>query len=209
MLSQSREQKRNTELEPIDGRRHLRGLNPEQRKAVEYGIDGNAEPPPALLIAAGAGTGKTKALAHRVAHLILSGGDPRRLLLLTFTRRAALEMTRRAQLILAEARGDIAHGTLTAMSLLPWSGTFHAIGSRLLRLHAGSIGLDETFTVLDRADSADLLDLVRCELGLLQTGSRFPRKDTCLAIYSYTVNAGCPLEETLTGLFPWCAEWSA
>ena len=209
MLSQSRERKRNTELQPIDGRRHLRGLNPEQRKAVEYGIDGNAEPPPALLVAAGAGTGKTKALAHRVAHLILNGGDPRRLLLLTFTRRAALEMTRRAQLILAQARGDIAHGTSTPMSLLPWSGTFHAIGSRLLRLHAGSIGLDEAFTVLDRADSADLLDLVRSELGLSQTGSRFPRKDTCLAIYSYTVNAGCPLEETLTGSFPWCAEWSA
>ena len=95
------------------------------------------------------------------------------------------------------------------MSLLPWSGTFHAIGSRLLRLHAGSIGLDETFTVLDRADLADLLDLVRSEHGLSQTGSRFPRKDTCLAIYSYTVNAGCPLEETLTELFPWCAEWSA
>ena len=100
MLSQSRERKTNTELQPIDGQRHLRGL-PEQRKAVEYGIDGNAESPPALLIAAGVGTGKTKAPAHRVAHLILNGGDPRRLLV-TFTRRAALEMTRRAQLILAQ-----------------------------------------------------------------------------------------------------------
>jgi DNA helicase II / ATP-dependent DNA helicase PcrA len=90
---------------------------------------------------------------------------------------------------------------------LPWSGTFHAIGSRLLRLHAGSIELDSTFTVLDRADAADLLDLVRSELGLSQTVARFPRKDTCLAIYSYTVNAGCPLEETLAGFFPWCAEW--
>ena len=209
MLSQSRERKRNTELQPIDGWRHLRGLNPEQRKAVEYGIDGNAEPLPALLIAAGAGTGKTKALAHRVAHLILNGADPQRLLPLTFTRRAALETTRRAQLILTEARGDIAHGTSTPMSLLPWSGTFHAIGSRLLRLHAGSIGLGETFTILDRAHSANLLDLMRSEAGLSQTPSRFPRKDACLAIYSYTVNAGCPLEETLTGLFPWCAEWSA
>jgi hypothetical protein len=99
------EQKRNTKLQPIDGRRHLHSLNPEQRSAVEYGIGGNDEPPPALLIAAGAGTGKTKALAHRVAHLILNGRDPQRLLLLTFTRRAALEMTRRSQLILAEARG--------------------------------------------------------------------------------------------------------
>jgi DNA helicase II / ATP-dependent DNA helicase PcrA len=78
-----------------------------------------------------------------------------------------------------------------------------------LRLHAGSIGLDPTFTVLDRADSADLLDLVRSERGLSQTASRFPRKDTCLAIYSYAVNAGCPLEETLAGVFPWCEEWSS
>ena len=160
-----------------------------------------------MLIAAGAGTGKTKTLAHRVAHLILNGSDPRRLLLLTFTRRAALEMTRRSQLILGEGRGDAARGISTSSSLLPWSGTFHAIGNRLLRLHAGSIGLEPTFTVLDRANSADLLDLVRSELGLSQTGSRFPRKDTCLAIYSYTVNAGCPLEQTLVEFFPWCAEW--
>ena len=200
------EQKRNTKLQPIDGRRHLHSLNPEQRSAVEYGIDGDAEPSPALLIAAGAGTGKTKALAHRVAHLILNGRDPQRLLLLTFTRRAALEMTRRSQLILAEARGNTARDF--SSSLLPWSGTFHAIGSRLLRLHAGSIGLDSAFTVLDRADSADLLDLVRSELGLSQTASRFPRKDSCLAIYSYTINAGCPLEETLARFFPWCDEWS-
>jgi DNA helicase-2/ATP-dependent DNA helicase PcrA len=68
------------------------------------------------------------------------------------------------------------------------------------------IGLEPTFTVFDRADSADLFDLARSELGLSQTGSRFPRKDTCLAIYSYTVNAGCPLEETFAKFFPWCAE---
>jgi DNA helicase-2/ATP-dependent DNA helicase PcrA len=163
----------------------LHSLNPEQRSAVEYGIGGNDEPPPALLIAAGAGTGKTKALAHRVAHLILNGRNPQRLLLLTFTRRAALEMTRRSQLTLAEARGSTARDIGTPSSLLPWSGTFHAIGSRLLRLHAGSIGLDPSFTVLDRADSADLLDFVRSERGLSQTASRFPGKDTCLAIYSY------------------------
>ena len=202
------ERKRNAKLHPVDDPRHLSGLNPEQRGAVEYGIGEHLAPPPALLIAAGAGTGKTKTLAHRVAHLILNGGDPQRLLLLTFTRRAALEMTRRSQLILAEARGDAARGISTSPSLLPWSGTFHAIGSRLLRLHSGSIGLEPTFTVLDRANSADLFDLARSELGLSQTASRFPRKDTCLAIYSYTVNAGCPLEETLTALFPWCAEWS-
>ena len=90
-------------LGSIDCHRHLRDLNPAQRSAVEYGIGGGTKAPPALLIAAGAGTGKTKTLAHRVAHLILNGANPQRLLLLTFTRRAALEMTRRAHQILARS----------------------------------------------------------------------------------------------------------
>ena len=191
----------------IDYHRHLRDLNPAQRRAVEYGIGDDNRSPPALLIAAGAGTGKTKTLAHRVAHLILNGADPHRLLLLTFTRRAALEMTRRAHRILAEARGGGADRASPQTAILPWSGTFHSVGSRLLRLHALSIGLDPSFTILDRSDSADLLDLVRSDFGLSRTASRFPRKDTCLAIYSYTVNAGCPLDETLAQSFPWCADW--
>ena len=191
----------------IDYHRHLRDLNPAQRRAVEYGIGDDNRSPPALLIAAGAGTGKTKTLAHRVAHLILNGADPHRLLLLTFTRRAALEMTRRAHRILAEARGGGADRASPQTAILPWSGTFHSVGSRLLRLHALSIGLDPSFTILDRSDSADLLDLVRSDFGLSRTASRFPRKDTCLAIYSYTINAGCPLEETLAQCFPWCADW--
>jgi DNA helicase II / ATP-dependent DNA helicase PcrA len=120
-------------------------------------------------------TGKTKTLAHRVAHLILNGADPHRLLLLTFTRRAALEMTRRAHQILAEARSDgAARASQTAA--LPWSGTFHSVGSRLLGLHALSIGLDASFTILDRSDAADLLDLVRTELGLFRAASRFPAR---------------------------------
>ena len=162
---------------------------------------------PPLLIAAGAGTGKTKTLAHRVARLILGGADPHRLLLLTFTRRAALEMTRRAQQILAASRRGRAVGGTEAAALLPWSGTFHSIGNRLLRRHAHALSLDPAFTVLDRADSADLMDLVRSDLGLARTRSRFPKKGTCLAIYSYTVNAGCPLEETLAESYPWCDEW--
>src|SRR5215467_13750140 len=196
-------------LRSIDGRRHLRDLNPAQRSAVENGISGGAKSPPALLIAAGAGTGKTKTLAHRVAHLILNGADPHRLLLLTFTRRAAVEMTRRAHQILAEVRGDAAGRLSMQTTSLPWSGTFHSVGSRLLRVYASSVGLDASFTVLDRSDSADLLDLVRTELGLARTASRFPRKGTCLAIYSYTVNAECPLEDTLAQSFPWCTDWQA
>jgi DNA helicase-2/ATP-dependent DNA helicase PcrA len=152
-----------------------------------------------LLVIAGAGSGKTKTLAHRVAHLILGGADPQRILLLTFTRRAAAEMTRRAQGILAGARGGSAR--------LPWSGTFHGIANRLLRLHARSLGLDPSFTVLDRSDAADLLDLRRSELGLAKRSSRFPRKSTCLAIYSHVVNAQCGIEETLESAFPWCGAW--
>jgi len=186
----------------------LEGLNPAQRSAVAFGIGGAGGPMPPLLIAAGAGTGKTKTLAHRVARLILEGVDPHRVLLLTFTRRAALEMTRRAQQILAASRrGRVVAGTEAA--LLPWSGTFHSIGNRLLRRHAVALSLDPAFTVLDRADSADLMDLVRSDLGLAGTRSRFPKKGTCLAIYSYTVNAGCPLEETLAGSYPWGDGWEA
>ena len=185
----------------------LEGLNLAQRSAATYGIEAEQGPPP-LLIAAGAGTGKTKTLAHRVARLILGGADPRRLLLLTFTRRAALEMTRRAQQILVASQGGRAAGGAEA-ALLPWSGTFHSIGNRLLRRHPASLSLDAAFTVLDRADSADLMDLVRSDLGLARTRSRFPKKGTCLAIYSYSVNAGCPLEETLADSFPWCDAWEA
>jgi superfamily I DNA/RNA helicase len=185
----------------------LDGLNPAQRSAATYGIEAEEGTPP-LLIAAGAGTGKTKTLAHRVARLILGGADPHRLLLLTFTRRAALEMTRRAQHILvASQRGRAAGGAEPV--LLPWSGTFHSIGNRLLRRHAATLSLEPAFTVLDRADTADLMDLVRSDLGLARTRSRFPKKGTCLAIYSYSVNAGCPLEETLVESFPWCDEWEA
>ncbi|HXP05504.1 MAG TPA: ATP-dependent helicase [Stellaceae bacterium] len=202
------EQKRNTAstVPAIDAL--LEGLNPAQRSAVAFGIGGAGGPMPPLLIAAGAGTGKTKTLAHRVARLILEGVDPHRVLLLTFTRRAALEMTRRAQQILAASRrGRVVAGTEAA--LLPWSGTFHSIGNRLLRRHAVALSLDPAFTVLDRADSADLMDLVRSDLGLAGTRSRFPKKGTCLAIYSYTVNAGCPLEETLAGSYPWGDGWEA
>jgi DNA helicase-2/ATP-dependent DNA helicase PcrA len=92
---------------------------------------------------------------------------------------------------------------------LPWAGTFHAVGSRLLRLHALALGLDPAFTVLDRGDAADLLDLVRAERGAGKTDRRFPRKDTCLAIYSRTVNARCAIERVLDEAYPWCREHAA
>src|SRR3954471_21113690 len=162
----------------MNGLAHLSDLNRAQRAAVEFGV-GELETPGPLLIIAGAGTGKTNTLAHRVAHLILNGATPERILLLTFTRRAAQEMTRRTQKIVADQIKEVR---------LPWSGTFHSIANRLIRRHSTNLGLDESFSVLDRGDAADLMDVTRHELGLSKLEKRFPRKDTCLAIYSHRVN---------------------
>jgi len=183
---------------------YLDGLNPEQRRAVEHGIAGkgsNVAGP--LLVIAGAGSGKTNTLAHRVAHLIVHGADPARMLLLTFSRRAAVEMERRVERIAARALG-----AALPRNPIGWSGTFHAMGARLLRMYARSIGLDPGFTIHDREDSADLMNLVRHELGLSEKAERFPLKGTCLAIYSRAVNAAQPLDEVLRKQFPWCAEWT-
>src|SRR6516164_133035 len=175
---------------------YLTDLNKQQRHAVRHGIDAEcARAAPPLLVIAGAGTGKTKTIAHRVAHLVVSGVDPQRILLLTFTRRAAEEMIRRVKRITAKALG-------TQQVDLPWSGTFHAIGARLLREFANRIGLKPSFTILDRSDAADLMDLVRHELGHSTKKSRFPKKDTCLSIYSFSVNSGKSLEQVLAENFP-------
>jgi DNA helicase-2/ATP-dependent DNA helicase PcrA len=184
-------------------------LNAAQREAATFGdaLPGRGVRAAPLLVIAGAGTGKTSTLAHRVAHLLLAGVAPERLLLLTFSRRAAVEMTRRAQQVVAETlaanRGAAAHASLR----LPWSGTFHATGNRLIREYANRLGLDPSFSVLDRADAADLMDVVRHRLGLSQTGQRFPRKDTCLGIYSHRINTQQPLRHTLETAYPWCLDW--
>jgi DNA helicase II / ATP-dependent DNA helicase PcrA len=184
---------------------YLEMLNPEQRRAVEHGLtEGECTLAPPLLVIAGAGSGKTNTLAHRVAHLIVNGVDPSRILLMTFSRRAAAEMTRRTGRICAQALGSNAEMTTEA---LKWAGTFHAIGARLLREYSAQIGIDAAFTVHDREDSADLMNLVRHELGLSKTACRFPTKATCLAIYSRTVNTEMPIDDVLRGWFPWCAEW--
>ena len=107
--------------------------------------DGKVAEP--LLVIAGAGSGKTSTLAHRVAHLIVEGADPRRILLMTFSRRAAAEMTHRVERIAAQVMGERA-GTLTEG--LSWAGTFHSVGARFLRDHALEIGLDPAFTIHDR-----------------------------------------------------------
>lgn len=166
-------------------------LNPEQRAAVTHGKG-------PLLVVAGAGTGKTKTLAYRVAFLISQGVDPSRILLLTFTRRAAQEMLRRAAGIVA--RGTTATGRV-------WGGTFHSIANRLLRTYAKLAGLRRNFTVLDQSDAEDLMNLIRRDAGLHKQEQRFPRKNTCLAIYSRCVNASENLAHVLAHEFPWCVEW--
>jgi DNA helicase-2/ATP-dependent DNA helicase PcrA len=185
-------------------------LNPAQRAAARFGArgaDGRFSAGP-LLIIAGAGTGKTNTLAHRVAHLVLEGVNPERILLLTFTRRAAQEMTRRAQRIVATALAKGGDGAPFPPAVkLSWSGTFHSVANRLIRRYAARVGLDASFTVLDRQDAADLMDVLRHERGLSRLDKRFPRKNTCLAIYSHRVNTQRSLADTLAGTFPWCAEW--
>ncbi|MEO5881441.1 MAG: ATP-dependent helicase [Caldimonas sp.] len=178
-------------------------LNPAQRRAVEYGIAPGDLAHGPLLVIAGAGSGKTLTLAARVARLVLAGADPARILMLTFSRRAAAEMERRVGRVLNEALGlASARGTPS----LAWCGTFHAIGARLLRAHAAAMGLDPSFTVDDRSESEDLIHVLRQRLGLAASRRRFPQKATCLAIYSRVVNSQASLAEVLRSAFPWCSD---
>src|SRR6266478_1689115 len=171
---------------------YLKKLNRQQRRAVIHGLEnGPTNHIDPLLVIAGAGSGKTKTLAHRVAHMVVKGMDPGRILLLTFSRRAAEEMTNRVKQITEAALGG-------RQIDLPWSGTFHALGVKLIREYADDIGLIRSFTVLDRPDAADLMNLVRQDLGLSAQQSPFPQKDTCLAIHSFAVNSGLLLRKVLS-----------
>jgi DNA helicase II / ATP-dependent DNA helicase PcrA len=187
----------------------LSRLNAQQREAATHG-----ERP--LLIVAGAGTGKTATLVHRVAWLIAKGVDPGRILLLTFTRRASAEMLRRADTLLGQlhnqpietATETDADKNISKIKIARvWGGTFHAIATRLLRRYGKSIGLSPDFTVHDRTDSEDLMNVVRTELNLAKTDKRFPKKGTCMAIYSRCVNARQKLDKILPEAFPWCGQW--
>ena len=166
----------------------LEDLNHEQRSAVAHGTG-------PLLVIAGAGSGKTRTLASRVAWLIDQGTPAERILLLTFTRRAAAEMVRRAgALITDRSTGRV------------WGGTFHSMANRLLRRHAPAVGLGGNYTVLDQADSESLLGVLRTELGVAAGKVRFPRQETIAAIYSRTVNEQIKLDTVLRERFPWCQD---
>ena len=161
-------------------------LNPEQRAAATH--DGGP-----LLILAGAGTGKTTTLSARVAWLIEQGTAPERIVLLTFTRRAAREMLQRVRTMTGGRAGVL-------------GGTFHSVAHRFVRMHAASLGLGPQFTILDAGDAADVLDLIREEHGHARQQRRFPRPGTLLDIYSRTVNFGRPLTEVVAESFPWCED---
>ena len=180
------------------------GLNDEQRTAVFHGCSAARDAAPPLLIVAGAGSGKTLTLASRVARLVLDGADPQRILLLTFSRRAAADLRVRVGRVLHQALG---FGVAQRAPELPWAGTFHSVAARLLREHASRIGLSEHFTIADRGDSEDLLGLLRQEQGLAKTHKRFPMKGTCIAICSRVLNAQEPLAQVLQQRYPWCSEW--
>ena len=184
---------------PID--QILARLNPQQRQAASHD-----ESP--LLIVAGAGTGKTATLVHRVAYLLAQGIAPQRVLLLTFTRRAAAEMLRRVDGVLRSLNAAVgAGGERVAVSSRVWGGTFHAVATRLLRRYGKSIGLPVEFSILDRGDAEDLLAVARTDLGLAKTDRRFPHKGTCMDIYSRCVNARQKLTDALALSFPWCRDW--
>ena len=163
------------------------GLNEMQRRAVDH--EGGP-----LLIVAGAGTGKTRTLVSRLARLLEDGVVPERILLVTFSRRAAAELIRRV--------GQIAD---PATARRVEAGTFHSVAHRVLRRYRAALGLDDGFSVLDPGDVRDLIGLVRAPIAA-DVGHRFPRTETVTAIYSRVVSSQVALEDTVLRVFPWCAD---
>jgi DNA helicase-2/ATP-dependent DNA helicase PcrA len=168
---------------PSSGLDYRRELNDAQYRAAT-----TVEGP--LLIIAGAGTGKTRTLVYRVAHLIDIGVDPRSILLLTFTRRAAEEMLRRASLLIDNRCTDVA------------GGTFHSFANSVLRQFGRRIGLTPSFTIMDRSDSEDAIQLIRTEMGLQYKDKRFPRKQTVAEVFSMAVNKQISVPDLLEREYP-------
>ncbi len=159
-------------------------LNEQQHAAV------TASPGP-LLVIAGAGSGKTRTLTYRVAYLLENGVDPRNILLLTFTNKAARQMLDRvANLLPVDASGL-------------WGGTFHSIGNRMLRRHGSALGYSSGFTILDREDQKDLINTVVASAGIDPKEIRFPKGDVLADIFSFTVNTERSMEELLAEKFPY------
>ena len=175
---------------------YLDKLNPQQLLAVEHGDD-------PVLVLGSAGSGKTHTVAARAGHLIVKGAQPARMMLLTFTHQAAKEMRRRAARI---AKGALAEGGKGPTVTFPWSGTFFSIGQKLLRIYGGRIGLSTTSTILTRSDAEDLMHMVSQKIKFKAQPSRFPGKETCLAIHSRMNNSGENLTTVLEQHYPWCLD---
>jgi DNA helicase II / ATP-dependent DNA helicase PcrA len=159
-------------------------LNEQQLAAV-------TAPPGPLLVIAGAGSGKTRTLTYRVAYLLENGIDPRNILLLTFTNKAARQMLDRvANLLPVDASGL-------------WGGTFHAIGNRMLRRHGSALGYSSGFTIMDREDQKDLIDTVVAAAGINPKEIRFPKGDVLAEIFSFVINTETPIDALLAEKFPY------
>jgi len=159
-------------------------LNEQQLAAV------TASPGP-LLVIAGAGSGKTRTLTYRVAYLLENGIDPRNILLLTFTNKAARQMLDRvANLLPVDASGL-------------WGGTFHSIGNRMLRRHGSALGYSSGFTIMDREDQKDLIDTVVAAAGINPKEIRFPKGDVLAEIFSFVINTETPIDALLAEKFPY------
>jgi len=159
-------------------------LNGQQLAAV-------TAPPGPLLVIAGAGSGKTRTLTYRVAYLLENGINPRNILLLTFTNKAARQMLERvANLLPVDASGL-------------WGGTFHSVGNRMLRRHGSALGFSSGFTIMDREDQKDLINAVVASAGIDPKEIRFPKGDVLAEIFSFVVNTEMPLEELLAEKFPY------
>ena len=165
------------------------GLNPAQKEAVYH------EGTP-LLVIAGAGSGKTKTLVHRVARLVHQGIDPERILLLTFTRKSSEEMLERATKIL-DSRCQRVSG-----------GTFHGFAHQILRRYATRLGYGDQFTILDRGDSEDLVNLARRQLGYAKMDKRFPKKSTITSVIGKAINTGRSVEDVLNSDYPQFCEFT-
>src|SRR5438309_7338812 len=159
-------------------------LNEQQFAAV-------TAPPGPLLVIAGAGSGKTRTLTYRVAYLLENGINPRNILLLTFTNKAARQMLERvANLLPVDASGL-------------WGGTFHSVGNRMLRRHGSALGFSSGFSIMDREDQKDLINTVVANAGIDPKEIRFPKGDVLAEIFSFVVNTETPMEELLAGKFPY------
>src|SRR6476659_6138484 len=157
---------------------------------IDYAAELTAAPGP-LLVIAGAGSGKTRTLTYRVAYLLENGIDPRNILLLTFTNKAAREMLNRvASLLPVDASGL-------------WGGTFHAVGNRILRRHGSSLGYTSGFSIMDREDQKDLINTVVSNAGIDPKEIRFPKGDVLAEIFSFAINTERPMEELLAEKFPY------